>query len=355
MLIVDEALRGSSFGRGPRTPLPLRRRPGGTERREIRKEGVTKTNCDGAVTPGAYGRVHRSEPTKTGGGARPSRRAGVGGEEGGEPVEGAPSRGSNPGTSEEAAARRRTGVHRRECGGSLATHREPGGAGAEAPGKEERAGPAPRGSGQPQPRKSEGGVTSRRGLETDYRDRGALPCRAPDRERPESSRNRAHEESGDRHLGAEGGCAGQQPTGGAKNARRARRESARLEPPVRTQVAHQGGGVVEPASIASRGERDRGEAQSGGRSVPDRAESEERVDEEEERHKDRRCTQLASDCQSCQHRGGDEVTAHSPRRGGAAERPVPKEKKKKGRQQQKRKRARSHGRAKRHGWCVERG
>ena len=100
---------------------------------------------------------------------------------------------------------------------------------------------------------------------------------------------------------------------------------------------------------------DRGEAQSGGRSVPDRAESEERVDEEEERHKDRRCTQLASDCQSCQHRGGDEVTAHSPRRGGAAERPVPKEKKKKGRQQQKRKRARSHGRAKRHGWCVERG
>ena len=42
MLIVDEALRGSSFGRGPRTPLPLRRRPGGTERREIRKEGVTK-------------------------------------------------------------------------------------------------------------------------------------------------------------------------------------------------------------------------------------------------------------------------------------------------------------------------
>ena len=186
MLIVDEALRGSSFGRGPRTPLPLRRRPGGTERREIRKEGVTKTNCDRAVTPGAYGRVHRSEPTKTGGGARPSRRAGVGGEEGGEPVEGAPSRGSNPGTSEEAAARRRTGVHRRECGGSLATHREPGGAGAEAPGKEERAGPAPRGSGQPQPRKSEGGVTSRRGLETDYRDRGALPCRAPDRERPES-------------------------------------------------------------------------------------------------------------------------------------------------------------------------
>ena len=168
-------------------------------------------------------------------------------------------------------------------------------------------------------------------------------------------RNRAHEESGDRHLGAEGGCAGQQPTGGAKNARRARRESARLEPPVRTQVAHQGGGVVEPESIASRDERDRGEAQSGGRSVLDRAEGEERVDEEEERHKDRRCTQLASDCQSCQHRGGDEVTAHSPRRGGAAERPVPKEKKKKGRQQQKRKRAHSHGRAMRHGWCVERG
>ena len=150
-------------------------------------------------------------------------------------------------------------------------------------------------------------------------------------------------------------CAGQQPTGGAKNARRARRESARLEPPVCTQVAHQGGGVVEPESIASRDERDRGEAQSGGRSVPDRAEGEERVDEEEERHKDRRCTQLASDCQSCQHRGGDEVTARSPRRGGAAERPVPKEKKKKGRQQQKRKRAHSHGRAKRHGWCVERG
>ena len=270
-------------------------------------------------------------------------------------MKGAPSRGSNPGTSEEAAARRRTGVYRRECGGSLATHREPGGAGAEAPGKEERAGPAPRGSGQPQPRKSEGGVTSRRGLETDYRDRGALPCRAPDRERPESSRNRAHEESGDHHLGAEGGCAGQQPTGRAKNARRARRESARLEPPVCTQVAHQGGGVVEPESIASRDERDRGEAQSVGRSVPDRAEGEERVDEEEERHKDRRCTQLASDRQSCQHRGGDEVTAHSPRRGGAAERPVPKEKKKKGRQQQKRKRAHSHGRAKRHGWCVERG
>ena len=66
------------------------------------------------------------------------------------------------------------------------------------------------------------------------------------------------------------------------------------------------------------------------------AEGEERVDEEEERHKDRRCTQLASDCQSCQHRGGDEVTAHSPRRGGAAERPVPKEKKKKGRQKKKR-------------------
>ena len=151
----------------------------------------------------------------------------------------------------------------------------------------------------------------------------------------ESSRNRAHEESGDHHLGAEGGCAGQQPTGGAKNARRARRESARLEPPVCTQVAHQGGGVVEPESIASRDERDRGEAQSVGRSVPDRAEGEERVDEEEERHKDRRCTQLASDCQSCQHRGGDEVTARSPRRGGAAERPVPKEKKKKGRQQQK--------------------
>ena len=168
-------------------------------------------------------------------------------------------------------------------------------------------------------------------------------------------RNRAHEESGDRHLDAEGGCAGQQPTGGAKNARRARRESARLEPPVCTQVAHQGGGVVEPESIASRDERDRGEAQFGGRSVPDRAEGEERVDEEEERHKDRRCTQLASDRQSCQHRGGDEVTAHSPRRGGAAERPVPKEKKKKGRQQQKRKRAHSHGRAMRHGWCVERG
>ena len=63
-------------------------------------------------------------------------------------MEGAPSRGSNPGTSEEATARRRTGVHRRECGGSLVTHREPGGAGAEAPGKEERAGPAPRGSSQ---------------------------------------------------------------------------------------------------------------------------------------------------------------------------------------------------------------
>ena len=42
------------------------------------------------------------------------------------------------------------------------------------------------------------------------------------------------------------------------------------------------------------------------------SESEEHVDEEEERHKDRRCTQLASDRQHCQHRGGDEVTAHSP-------------------------------------------
>ena len=93
----------------------------------------------------------------------------------------------------------------------------------------------------------------------------------------------------------------------------------------------------------------------GSNSVGGPTEVGERVDEEEERHKDRRCTQLASDCQSCQHRGGDEVTAHSPRRGGAAERPVPKEKKKKGRQQQKRKRAHSHGRAMRHGWCEERG
>ena len=47
MLIVDEALRGSSFGRGPRTPLPLRRRPGGTERREIRKEVERKKGREG--------------------------------------------------------------------------------------------------------------------------------------------------------------------------------------------------------------------------------------------------------------------------------------------------------------------
>ena len=45
----------------------------------------------------------------------------------------------------------------------------------------------------------------------------------------------------------------------------------------------------------------------------DRAESEEHVGEEEERHKERRCSQLASDGQHCKHRGGDEVTAHSPR------------------------------------------
>ena len=45
MLIADEALRGSSFGREPRTPSPLRRRPKGHEGREIHKTAVLVRGC----------------------------------------------------------------------------------------------------------------------------------------------------------------------------------------------------------------------------------------------------------------------------------------------------------------------